>query len=154
MMTFRSVATRRTFLERIPVLGGGAALGAAQQKGQEEEVSPNEDLMREHGILVRCLVIYREVMRRMDANRDRDIPPDVVTGTAQLIRSFVRCALPPSGYRHGVSAPSFRSGDDSVRVFRANVIESVSLHFEDATMRPRLVQMHYVKDKLIPLEAA
>lgn len=89
MMTFRSVATRRTFLERIPVLCGGTALGAAQEKGHEEEVSPNEDLMREHGILVRCLVIYREVMRRMDANRDRDVPPDVVTGTAQLIRTFI-----------------------------------------------------------------
>lgn len=37
---------------------------------------------------------------------------------------------------------------------RANVLEAVSLHFEDATMRPRLVQMHYVKDELIPLEAA
>lgn len=36
---------------------------------------------------------------------------------------------------------------------RANVIEAVSLHF-DATNRPRLVRMHYVKDELIPLEAA
>ncbi len=37
---------------------------------------------------------------------------------------------------------------------RANVLEAVSLHFEDAEVRPRLVQMHYVKDELIPLEAA
>jgi predicted RNase H-like HicB family nuclease len=37
---------------------------------------------------------------------------------------------------------------------RGNVLEAVSLHFEDATARPRLVQMHYVKDELIPLEAA
>lgn len=37
---------------------------------------------------------------------------------------------------------------------RANVLEAVSLHFEDAPSRPRLVQMHYVKDELIPLEAA
>ena len=37
---------------------------------------------------------------------------------------------------------------------RANVLEAVSLHFEDATVRPRLVQMHYVKDELIPVEAA
>jgi hypothetical protein len=37
---------------------------------------------------------------------------------------------------------------------RANVLEAVSLHFEDAAMGPRLVQMHYVKDELIPLEAA
>lgn len=37
---------------------------------------------------------------------------------------------------------------------RANVLEAVSLHFEDAAMRPRLVRMHYVKDELIPVEAA
>ena len=43
---------------------------------------------------------------------------------------------------------------DSWDELRANLIEAVSLHFEDATTRPRLVQMHYVKDELIPLEAA
>jgi predicted RNase H-like HicB family nuclease len=37
---------------------------------------------------------------------------------------------------------------------RGNLLEAVSLHFDDATIRPRLVQMHYVKDELIPLEAA
>ena len=37
---------------------------------------------------------------------------------------------------------------------RANVLEAVSVHFEDATTRPRLVQLHYVKDELVPVEAA
>ena len=37
---------------------------------------------------------------------------------------------------------------------RANLLEAVSLHFEEAATRPRLVQMHYVRDELIPLEAA
>ena len=37
---------------------------------------------------------------------------------------------------------------------RANVLEAVSLHFDDSAARPRLVQLHYVKDELIPLEAA
>jgi hypothetical protein len=37
---------------------------------------------------------------------------------------------------------------------RSNVLEAVSLHFEDSSSRPRLVQMHYVKDELILLEAA
>ena len=37
---------------------------------------------------------------------------------------------------------------------RGNVLEAVSLHFEDSATRPRLIQMHYVKDELIPLEAA
>lgn len=37
---------------------------------------------------------------------------------------------------------------------RKNVLEAVSLHFEADNVRPRLVQLHYVKDELIPVEAA
>jgi predicted RNase H-like HicB family nuclease len=37
---------------------------------------------------------------------------------------------------------------------RANVLEAVSVHFEDGPAHPRLVQLHYVKDELIPVEAA
>jgi hypothetical protein len=37
---------------------------------------------------------------------------------------------------------------------RANILEATSLHFEGASIRPRLVQLHYVRDELIPVEAA
>ena len=37
---------------------------------------------------------------------------------------------------------------------RANVLEATSLHFEDRAAQPHLVQLHYVKDELIPVEAA
>jgi hypothetical protein len=37
---------------------------------------------------------------------------------------------------------------------RAKVLEATSVHFEDGLVRPRLVQLHYVKDELFPLEAA
>jgi len=37
---------------------------------------------------------------------------------------------------------------------RANVLEAISLHFEDGPVQPRLVQLHYVRDELIPVEAA
>jgi hypothetical protein len=37
---------------------------------------------------------------------------------------------------------------------RENVLEAVSVHFEDASVRPRIAQLHYVRDELIPLEAA
>jgi len=37
---------------------------------------------------------------------------------------------------------------------RANVLEAVSVHFEDGAVHPRLVRLHYVKNKLIPVEAA
>jgi predicted RNase H-like HicB family nuclease len=37
---------------------------------------------------------------------------------------------------------------------RGNVLEASALHFEDAAAKPRLIQLHYVKDELIPVEAA
>jgi hypothetical protein len=37
---------------------------------------------------------------------------------------------------------------------RTNILEAVALHFEHGPARPRLVQMHYVRDELIPFEAA
>ena len=37
---------------------------------------------------------------------------------------------------------------------RANLLESVALHFESLEDRPRLIQMHYVRDELVPVEAA
>ncbi len=37
---------------------------------------------------------------------------------------------------------------------RANVLEAATLHFEDAPVQPRLVQLHYVRDEIIPVEAA
>jgi hypothetical protein len=37
---------------------------------------------------------------------------------------------------------------------RVNVLEATTLHFEEEPVQPRLVQLHYVKDELIPVEAA
>jgi hypothetical protein len=37
---------------------------------------------------------------------------------------------------------------------RAHVLEATAVHFEEGSMHPRLVQLHYVKDELIPVEAA
>jgi hemerythrin-like domain-containing protein len=53
----------------------------------EEDVSPAEDLMREHGVLKRVLLIYQEAIRRLDTHAD--LPPDVLSGSAKLIRNFI-----------------------------------------------------------------
>jgi hypothetical protein len=37
---------------------------------------------------------------------------------------------------------------------RKNVLEVTSLHFEDAPAKPKLIQLHFVKDELIAVEAA
>jgi hemerythrin-like domain-containing protein len=50
-------------------------------------VTAPEDLMKEHGVLNRCLLIYEEGMRRL--NRDEEISPEVFNQTAQLVRRFV-----------------------------------------------------------------
>ena len=43
---------------------------------------------------------------------------------------------------------------DTWEELRANVLEAAMLHFEDEPVHPRLIQLHYVKDELIPVEAA
>jgi hemerythrin-like domain-containing protein len=55
--------------------------------GEEEEVSPAEDLMREHGVLKRILLIYGEAVRRIDARED--LPPKSLADAAGIIRSFL-----------------------------------------------------------------
>ena len=65
----------------------GKAKPAAKKIDQGDEISPVEDLMREHGILKRVLLIYREAMNRIDSKRD--FPPEVVMSSATLIRTFV-----------------------------------------------------------------
>jgi hemerythrin-like domain-containing protein len=53
----------------------------------EEDVSTNEDLMREHGVLNRVLLIYDEGMRRIQANEKFD--NTVLVKAAGLIKSFI-----------------------------------------------------------------
>jgi hemerythrin-like domain-containing protein len=60
---------------------------AAEQPNPDEGVTAPEDLMKEHGVLNRCLLIYEEGMRRVQ-KRD-DVSPEVFNHTAQLIRKFV-----------------------------------------------------------------
>jgi hemerythrin-like domain-containing protein len=53
----------------------------------EEEVSPAEDLMREHGVLRRILLVYGEAIRRLDAGEA--FRPQALKDTAGIVRSFV-----------------------------------------------------------------
>ena len=65
------------------------AESASKKKEEEgeEDVSTNEDLMREHGVLNRILLIYEEVNRRIAAKQEFD--PALVTKSAGLIKSFI-----------------------------------------------------------------
>ncbi len=96
---------RRAFLRGAALIGGGIVVAGsvkaihadegigglpgltASEVSQEEEVSPAEDLMREHGVLKRILMIYRECIRRLDSNQD--LPPEPLADSAAMIRSFI-----------------------------------------------------------------
>src|SRR5213594_3693455 len=75
--------SRRQWLTRAGVACAGVTpigvLMSSQQKSdktEEEEVSPPEDLMREHGVLKRVLLVYEEAIRRIDAKQE--LPPDSI----------------------------------------------------------------------------
>lgn len=53
----------------------------------EEEVSANEDLMREHGVLSRLLLIYQEIASRIE--NFQEFPIESLSDSVSLIRSFV-----------------------------------------------------------------
>lgn len=60
---------------------------AVKKEEPEEDVSTNEDLMREHGVLNRILLIYDEAIRRIQGNEKFD--PAVIVKSAGIIKSFI-----------------------------------------------------------------
>jgi hemerythrin-like domain-containing protein len=84
---------RRTFLLQtasagLLVVGCGAGTVKAPVSEQGEEgVAPPEDLMREHGVLNRILLVYDESARRVEARQALD--PSVLAKSADLIRRFI-----------------------------------------------------------------
>jgi len=93
----RDTTTRRGFVHVAAItatglLVGGVHTGQAAEADKdkekdEEDVSPAEDLMREHGVLKRILLVYGEAIRRIDAKQD--LPPDPILDAAKIVRNFV-----------------------------------------------------------------
>ncbi|MEO6954917.1 MAG: hemerythrin domain-containing protein [Polyangia bacterium] len=83
--------TRRQFV--VGSLGAsalgvaGSAHGKGAKKADDDDVTPTEDLMREHGILRRILLVYGEVIRRVDARQD--VRPEWISGSATIVREFI-----------------------------------------------------------------
>jgi hemerythrin-like domain-containing protein len=69
----------------ILAVGPGGAFAAPPNPDQG--VTAPEDLMKEHGVLNRCLLIYEEGIRRVQAKEG--IPSSVFHHTADLVRRFV-----------------------------------------------------------------
>src|SRR5437016_6014080 len=72
---------------------GTAAFGArkhasrANSKPEEKSTGAVEDLMREHGVLRRCILVYRECAGRLRLE-PRDVDASALNDAAKLFRSF------------------------------------------------------------------
>jgi hemerythrin-like domain-containing protein len=85
--------SRRDFLTKggLMAVSGLAFTGiissCGPEKGGDEDVTTNEDLMREHGVLKRILLIYDEASSRLTAGKDLDL--SLVGQSANLIKTFI-----------------------------------------------------------------
>jgi hemerythrin-like domain-containing protein len=94
-MQTQSTEDRRHFILAAAAAGAGLVLAGCQTAGkekggggeEEEKVTPGEDLMQEHGVLKRILLVYGEGIRRLEGNID--LPPEPLNNAAKLIKSFV-----------------------------------------------------------------
>ena len=82
------VEPRRAFIIAAGAVGlAGLVVGACKRDEDEIEVTANEDLMREHGVIRRALFVYAEAGRR--ALKDpSSIPLASVSEAAKLFRQF------------------------------------------------------------------
>jgi hemerythrin-like domain-containing protein len=88
---------RRSFMRTGTLIGAGVLVPVSSAAGPqadarrdaepEEDIAPPEDLMREHGVLKRVLLVYEEAIRRIDGRRV--FPADAVKNGAEIIRTFI-----------------------------------------------------------------
>jgi hemerythrin-like domain-containing protein len=84
---------RREFLRKGVLFGtlagvsGISLVSSCKKGGEEDEISPVEDLMREHGVLNRIMMIYDNCRARL-VNKE-ELQADALTNSANIIRSFV-----------------------------------------------------------------
>jgi hemerythrin-like domain-containing protein len=76
---------RRTFIATAGATLLVAATGRAAEA--DEKVAPGEDLMREHGVLRRVMLVYDEAVRRLAARET--LPLDSLAAGADIIRHVI-----------------------------------------------------------------
>ena len=86
------VSPRRDFVKNglILTLSGAAGIGllnSCKEKDEEKEVSPPEDLMQEHGLLNRILLIY-DACKTHILNKE-NFPVQALSNAAAIVRMFV-----------------------------------------------------------------
>ena len=76
-----------TFAGGLIVPSALAARSRKKEAEKEAEVTPPEDLMREHGVLDRLLLVYEAGLRKFASNEDFD--PAIITAAAETVRDFI-----------------------------------------------------------------
>ena len=102
----RASTGRRGFVAGLAAIGGAAAVGCSSRedrahgqaprgarrersRGEEHEalITPGEDLMREHGVLERVLVVWHEAEGPL--RRGEPIDVDALRGSVELVQRFI-----------------------------------------------------------------
>ena len=81
--------SRRRFLSSAVTASVALAAGGARAEPEPKpaDVNATEDLMREHGVLSRVLLVYGEVLRRLRAGSPP--PAEQLASAAGIIRDFI-----------------------------------------------------------------
>jgi hemerythrin-like domain-containing protein len=74
-------------LPTMPAFATRKKSAGGKKPAEKEDVTPPEDLMREHGVLDRVLLIYEASMRKLAAKDDFD--PAILTQSAEVVRDFI-----------------------------------------------------------------
>src|SRR3954451_13408306 len=74
-------------LPTMPAFATRKKSAGGKKPAEKEDVTPPEDLMREHGALDRVLLIYEASMRKLAAKDDFD--PAILTQSAEVVRDFI-----------------------------------------------------------------
>ena len=79
--------SRRTFLRGVSVSSVGIVVAGCARRSEQKEVAAVEDLMREHGVLRRALLVYAETAPKLRQDA-ASVMAETLLKTAKLFRSF------------------------------------------------------------------
>jgi len=90
--TDTNYSSRRNFLKRSGVIAIGgisvtSLIGLGSCKADEDDVTPPEDLMREHGVLNRVLLVYDHFLNQLSNNQL--VSPQLLGDAANIIKTFI-----------------------------------------------------------------
>jgi hemerythrin-like domain-containing protein len=95
MIDARRASSRRSLLAGIATAASTVAPSLAwarkpkpkHEAEADENIGPGEDLMREHGVLRRVLLVHAEILRGLQGGKE--VNPQALVRTGKLIRAFV-----------------------------------------------------------------